>query len=77
MLFRSREHDFRADRRSTSAKSFIFRQFDEAIGEKGSFFEEAMDEGVTARCCKREAKKDPEQQATRTLTDWLAGASQK
>ena len=72
-----REHDFRADRRTTSAKSFIFRQFDEAVGEKGSFFDEPMDEGVSARCCKREAKKDPEQKALRSLEEFFAGASSR
>jgi hypothetical protein len=48
-----REHDFRADKRSTTAKSYVFEQFAKDRAEKDSFEDIGMDEGVMARVCKR------------------------
>jgi len=69
-----REHDFRADRRRTTAKNYVFEQFGEGVAEKGTFEDLGIDEGVVARICKRAPKAESADGRGRDLSEWLAGA---
>jgi hypothetical protein len=69
-----RQHDFRADRRRTTAKNYVFEQFGEGVAEKGTFEDLGIDEGVVARICKRAPKAESADGRGRDLSEWLAGA---
>jgi hypothetical protein len=80
-----RDHDFRADKRTTTDSAFVFEQFPESNVDSGSLRNITLDEGVAARVGRVRPVEEEQQgrgldgddRSTESFDSWLARGAAK